>query len=107
MVRNTAVGAIAFVTALSLTACANIPQSSVTAAITAAQNDAVAICKYEPTATTVASLFAAADPALSTAEAIATAICAAIGPAPTTSMKRLKLAPVNIDGVVITGKFVP
>lgn len=65
------------------------------------QAAAVAACAFLPTATTVASLIAANNPALNTAEAIAAAICAAV----TAKSAPLGASGPAVAGVPIRGQF--
>lgn len=90
--------------ALSLGACATL-QSPLgnSNTIIKIQNAAIAACAFLPTAQTIASILAANDPKLATAEAVAAAICAAIQP---TAHALIYVAPA-VDGVQIVGAFVP
>lgn len=86
------------------------------AVISSAQNIAVAACGFLPTVQTVTDILAKGNAALSTAEQVATAICAAVTPATATtttttttasaSRKRAAAAPPAIDGIPIVGSFV-
>lgn len=75
--------------------------------VEAAQNAAVSICKFLPTAETVADILKAGDPKLATAKAVAQAICNTItsNGAPAGVVTLFK-APPTVDGVVIRGKRV-
>ena len=76
--------------------------------IAGVQNAAVAACAFLPTATTVGNIIAAGNPLLTTAEAIAQAICAAVTQAPTVAAKsgrRMMVVQPMVNGVPIQGKF--
>jgi hypothetical protein len=71
------------------------------------QADAVAICSYLPTATTVASIISANNPLAITAEAVAQAICNAIAPKVAAAHRKAGLPYVYVPPtVVIQGNFV-
>lgn len=73
--------------------------------IAAVQAATVQACKFLPTAQTVADIFAAGNPLLVTASAVAVAICAAVSPQALAAKKRGGAAP-TVAGVVVHGKFV-
>lgn len=68
--------------------------------LTGAQNLAVQICGFLPTAQTVANIFASGSPALDTAGEVANAICQAVNTPRATGQK-----PV-VAGVVVEGSRV-
>ncbi|HEX8838214.1 MAG TPA: hypothetical protein VF748_14830 [Candidatus Acidoferrum sp.] len=80
--------------------------------ITDAQNAAVAVCQFLPTAETVAGIIATGNPALATATAIANAICGAVSPKAVpgnVSVRRLinrSGAVPTVSGVPIYGQFI-
>lgn len=97
---------IAAVTA-PLSMCApDIPVSTqIDQTISQVQGIAVSICRFEPTAATVAKLIAAftgAGPLVDTATAIAEGICNTVGK---TGARRGARAP-KLHGVTIRGRFV-
>ena len=99
-----AIGALAI--AAQVASCSGSAPSISTSSVQAA---AATACKFAPTAETIINMVAA-NPALSTAEAVAAAICAAIG-APST-LGAVSTAPVvahyvvNGKDVAISGTFV-
>ncbi len=73
------------------------------------QNDAVAICSYLPTASTVANIVSANNPAVVTAEAVAAAICGAVAPPKAARYRASKAALPFVyipPSVQIQGNFV-
>lgn len=95
MLRKTLIACIA---TIGLAGC-DLTSSTPTAA--QVQAAAVAACNFLPTASTVANLIASNNASLSSAEAIAKAICAAV----TASSGKLRGAP-NVNGIDIHGRFV-
>lgn len=71
-----------------------------------AQAAAKTACSFLPTAETVADIIKANDPALSTAKAIANAICNALNPETPAGIMTLFKAVPTVDGVVIRGERV-
>lgn len=68
--------------------------------LTGAQNLAVQICGFLPTAQTVANIFASGSPALDTAGEVANAICQAVNTPRATGTKPI------VAGVVVEGSRV-
>lgn len=64
----------------------------------------VEICGYLPTAATVAAIFASGNAAITTIEAAASAICAAV--TPVAAGGRLRGTTPTVAGVVVHGRFV-
>jgi len=99
-----------FASALSMSACTvsdpTGAATTVSSFITAVQATAKAACAVVPAATAIAQIWASNNPALATADAVATAICAAVNAAPATAVRmkaggRLVPAPVTVDGIVV------
>jgi|SRR5665213_476471 len=67
------------------------------------QAAAVAACGFLPTASTVANIIAAGNPAVATVSTIAAAICSAVVGA---KGRRLGGAVPNVNGVPVHGRFV-
>ncbi len=88
--------------ALALNGCATTGGGGISVAMV--QQDAVAVCSFLPTASTVANIIAAGNPLLITAEAIAQAICAAVTAAPAVTTRRGAAQPM-VNGVPVRGKF--
>jgi hypothetical protein len=75
--------------------------------ITDVETAAVSVCKFLPTAETVAGIIAVGSPALATASSIASAICAAVGPPHTTGTASVRVATIpRVAGVLVHGQFV-
>lgn len=89
--------AIIGLAALALTAC---DKTTGKLDLTGAQNLAVQICGFLPTAQTVANIFATGSSALDTASEVATAICSAVNTPRSAGTK-----PV-VAGVVVEGSKV-
>lgn len=93
---------------LLLAGCAHNPDGSVNPGasignvIAETQSIATQICRFVPTAQTVANILSAGNPALQTAGSIASAICNAVS---ATTARRGAVAP-NVAGVRIAGHFV-
>lgn len=68
--------------------------------LTGAQNLAVQICGFLPTAQTVANIFATGSPALDTASEVATAVCQAVNTPRSAGTKPI------VAGVVVEGQRV-
>ena len=87
---------IAVAAALALAGCnTTVDHSGLIPAVVAGTRTA---CSFVPTANTIAAIFAKANPALATADAVVTAVCSAVtGPG--------KSNPA-VDGVPIKGAFV-
>lgn len=68
--------------------------------LTGAQNLAVQICGFLPTAQTVANIFASGSPALDTASEVASAICQAVNTPRATGVKPI------VAGIVVEGSRV-
>lgn len=99
---------LAATAALLLGSCSTTGGVATGITIAGVQNAAVAICAFLPTANTVGNILAAGNPLLVTAEAVAEAICAAVGTAPTVvakSGRRRLVAMPMVNGVPIQGKF--
>lgn len=76
--------------------------------VSQAQQIAINICKFKPTADTVAGIFFSGNPIYQTASGIASAICAAVNPS-TAKMGARRggpLAAPTVAGVRIEGQFV-
>jgi len=85
--------------ALSLGGCAGVDTATV---ISQVQQATVLACGFLPTATTVANILAAGNPAVSAVSAVATAICTAV----TSKGVRRGGAIPNVNGVDVHGRFV-
>jgi hypothetical protein len=103
--RNTILS-VAFAGTL-LAGCASVGGVPTVLGISAAevQQDAIAICSFLPTASTVANIIAVGNPLLTTAEAIAQAICASVTAPPVASTLR-RVGTPTVAGVVIKGRFI-
>ena len=90
--------------ALALGGCATggVTATSVATTISAVQQAAVLACGFLPTAATVASILSGGNPLVSTASAIAQAICTAVTPK---SVRRGASVPM-VGNVVVHGRFV-
>ncbi len=101
MLRNTILAG-----SLALTLCGCATSGGVTTIggldVKTIQSTAVAVCGFLPTAATVGNIIAAGNPILTTAEAIAEAICAAVSPAKAATRHGGALP--TVSGVVIKGK---
>lgn len=75
--------------------------------IEAVQSAAATACRFLPAAETVAEILASGDPRLTTASAVARAICAALAPQAPAGVATLFSAPPTVDGVVISGERLP
>ena len=97
---------LAAVAAASLGGCASTAGTPVDLASFIAQVQATtsAVCSFLPTAETVAGIISTGNPIVTTAGAVANAICAAIGPVKVAGRLRRATAP-TVAGVVIHGKF--
>ena len=69
------------------------------------QAAAVAACSFLPTAATVANIIAAGNPLVTTAGAIAQAICSALASSSVRSSARLRATQPMVGNVVIHGRF--
>jgi hypothetical protein len=74
----------------------------ITGAIAQVQQITQTICGFVPTATTIANIFAAGNPALQSATTIANAICGAV----TSKTATLRGATPMVAGVKVQGQFV-
>jgi hypothetical protein len=93
--------------ALMLGGCATTGGTVTTAQlISDAQQAATVACGFVPTAATVANIISVGNPLISTASAIAQAICSAVAAAPTTAAGKFRGALPTVNGVVIHGRFV-
>jgi hypothetical protein len=71
------------------------------------QAAAVAACGFLPTAETVAGIIATGNPIVTTAGAVANAICFAVAPAKAAHLAGRQMAVIpSVAGVIIHGKFV-
>lgn len=92
--------ALLIASTLSLGGCAGtLPPT-----VASIQQLAVSVCGFLPTVATVASIIAAGNPLVATAEAIANAICNAVTPAKVSG--RLRAVQPMVGGVVIHGRWV-
>ena len=90
--------------ALTLASCATTPTNSNIAQI---QQAAVNICKFLPTAQTVAGiLISSSSMVLATANAVASAICSAVTTNPLADGPGAKNYKPHVNGVPVKGKFV-
>lgn len=87
--------------ALGLASCSTIGIDAGT--IANIQNTVVSVCGYLPTASTIINILGQNSPQLQSAQAIAQAICGAVGPSGGRGL--LRVNPV-VKGVPIQGKFV-
>lgn len=95
---------LAAASSLALAGCTTTdPVTGETIQIESVQSAATAGCQFLPTAETVADIIASGDPRLTTASAIARAICAALAPAAPAGIATLFKAPPTVNGVVIRG----
>lgn len=78
-------------------------EAKTTQVITEAQQKAVSICSYLPTAQTITDIFLSGNPIYQTATGIASAICKAVS---NKSAARRSAAPPTVAGVVIRGRRV-
>lgn len=96
---------LAAASSLALAGCTTTdPVTGEPTQIESVQSAATAGCQFLPTAETVADIVATGDPRLTTASAIARAICAALAPAAPTGIATLFKAPPTVNGVVIRGE---
>lgn len=70
------------------------------------QNIAVRVCSFLPTANTILEILSVGSPALSTASAIANAICAAVVTESRQVRRGTSPKVATVGGVVVRGKFV-
>lgn len=99
-----------------LGSCTTTGQFSPAILVADVQQDAIAICSFLPTVSTVANIIAAGNPLLTTAEAVAQAICSAVTAAPVVAppvagarRRAARSGPVGtptVAGVVIKGNFI-
>lgn len=104
--------------ALTLSGCAalqsffgNIASSTPTQIVQDVENIAVTTCQFLPTAATIANIISLNNPALATANSIATAICSAVVPKTPASVSIRRTvdrsaAVPTVSGVPIYGQFV-
>lgn len=93
--------------AVTLAACSSMGGAPLNLADFIAQVQATtsAVCSFLPTAETVANIVATGNPIVTTAGAVANAICAAVVPAKQAARQNRTAAPPIVAGVVIHGKF--
>ena len=93
--------------ALSLAGCSTLGTGGapldLTSFIAQVQATSSAVCSFLPTAETVASIIATGNPIVTTANAVANAICAAVAPAKAAG--KLRASQPAVAGVAIHGKF--
>lgn len=95
------------VVGLALAGCTTVdPGTGEDVVVNDVRSAAKAACRFLPTAETVAEIIATGDPRLSTASAIARAICAALDPQTPAGIMTLYKAAPTLNGVVIRGEFV-
>ncbi len=85
---------------LALAGCASIPSQG---GIKDIQSAAASICKFVPTAQTVANILLSSNMAVASTLAVATAICSAVTTAPLADGGPRQ---AKVNGVVIRGRFV-
>lgn len=101
MIRSLFFGGLAMFAAGCTTTTVPVPGEPTQ--IESVQSAAKAACAFLPTAETVADIIASGDPRLTSAAAVARAICAALVPLP--NGIRTLVAPVpTVNGVVIRGE---
>jgi hypothetical protein len=90
--------------ALALGGCAtgSVTATTVAATVAQVQQATILACNFLPTAATVASILSGGNPLVSTASAIAQAICTAV----TTKAARQGGPAPSVGNVVIHGRFV-
>ena len=110
---------LAFGSALALAGCgASVAslQADISASIAKIQVAALAVCQVVPTAESIDQLILVGDPALTTVNAVASAICKAVEAAPAPAAGplnaaarqpgvlygKIRPAPVSVDGVSIS-----
>ena len=93
-------------TTLAMGGCATMGGTPVdlTSFVAQVQATTSAVCSFLPTAETVASIIATGNPIVTTAGAVASAICAAVAPAKVAGKLKRATAP-TVAGVAIHGKF--
>lgn len=99
MTRHIARFSAALLLAASLASCEAFKAGAPT--VTDVQAAAIKVCAFVPTTTTVINLLAAAIPGLSTASALANAICQAVTPAKAGEV----VGTARVHGVPIEGNF--
>jgi len=99
MIKRIFIASVLAVGMLSVSAC---QKSTSTIDVNGVQQAAISICKFEPTAQTVLSIFGSGSPVLTTVSAIASAICNAVQ-APTVGRD---LKPPEVNGVPVQGRRV-
>jgi len=94
--------------AMALGGCASTGTGTTTTAqiISDAQQAATLACGFVPTAATVANIISVGNPLVSTASAIAQAICSAVAAVPVTAAGKFRGTLPTVNGVVIHGRFV-
>ena len=94
--------AVPVAAALSLSGCAGITAATTATIISQVQQATVLACGFLPTASTIANILAAGNPAVQAVSAVATAICTAV----TAKVARRGGAIPNVNGVAVHGRFV-
>ena len=93
--------------ALSLAGCSTLGSGGapvdLAGFIAQVQATTSAVCAFLPTAETVAGIIATGNPIVTTAGAVANAICAAVAPA---KAGKLRAAQPTVAGVAIHGRFI-
>jgi hypothetical protein len=89
-----------------LSGCANITSAQVTTEIQDVQEIAQQVCSVVPTVASIEAIINASDPALATANLIASAICTAVGNSKQVAMKKNRKGlvtpkPVIVDGIAV------
>lgn len=103
MVRTSFLAAAA-AASLLLAGCATSGSGGSSISVSTVQNAAVTACGFLPTVSTVANLIASNNALVSSAESIASAICAAVAPAKQSG--KFGAARASVNGVAVRGKFV-
>jgi len=91
--------------AVPLAACQTTAGGGSSSLIDEIQAAAVTACAYLPTVETVANILSQ-NPAVSTASAVADAICKVVKPSTALSARLKTEAPINLFGIKVTGEFV-
>jgi hypothetical protein len=101
-------------TSIVTTGCGTTPdviQTDISKIIAQVQSITSQICKFVPTAGTIAAIVTANNPGVTTAVAIAEAICNSLAPAPAAAkfggvINGWMVAPRTVNGVVIHGHYI-
>ncbi|MCO6386339.1 hypothetical protein [Aliihoeflea sp. 40Bstr573] len=99
---------LASAASLALASCSTTdPVTGEPSPIENVQSATAAACRFLPAAETVAEILASGDTRLTTASAVARAICAVVADQAPAGVATLFSAPPTVNGVVIRGERLP